>query len=178
MTRLQWAFAFNVLFLWLNVECLNLEHFLRSEVSAIDPQVQSSLQERQPRFLIRTTSTVTATSFVSTSTACFTTAATFTAICARRKKRGFRILDAPIRGQHPAESQVQPSQSVQQKGAQEATIPEIQPSITTASREGRFFQFLFTTTLTTTTLTSTTITGTTTFTLGACQPSSFIYNAC
>eukprot|EP00095_Tigriopus_kingsejongensis_P007171 maker-scaffold134_size322110-snap-gene-0.9 protein:Tk07171 transcript:maker-scaffold134_size322110-snap-gene-0.9-mRNA-1 annotation:"AAEL007897-PA" len=95
------------------------------------------------------TKTETATSLVSTSTACFATTAAFTKICARRKKRGIRISRSPIADLGSLNQLIKPSQPVDLGST---SLPELEASnMSGNNRVPRFFQYYYTTTTTTST---------------------------
>ncbi|TRY80866.1 hypothetical protein TCAL_12817 [Tigriopus californicus] len=131
---------------------------------------------RQPRFLFRTTITTTSTSIVSTSTACYTTTASLSTLCARRKKRAFRISQEPL--EHIANVRmIEPSATIAIPASSAAGSGELVSS-KSSDRDARFLQFYYTTSTITSTVTSTTVTSTTSFTLLNCLPSSFVYSPC
>lgn len=77
--------------LWVSSELASaskLESFIEPESSKdLGDEARLAGAVRQPRFLLRTTTTVTSTTTLSTNTACYTSNAAFTAVCAKRRKR-------------------------------------------------------------------------------------------
>jgi len=124
-----------------------------------------SINNREGKLFLVSSSTTTST--LKTSTICYTTGATLSAVCKGRKKR--TILDSPT---DTIDYEVNPV-------SREARDIHIQSSdekaVSSGSREGKFLLYWMTTTSTTTT---TSYSSTVTLSAVECTPSNFPFSAC